>query len=67
MCNHAMRLVIILCLLAAAGKAHADNNNVRMAPDGTYVGGEPHMAPDGTYVGGEPEMAPDGTYVGSGD
>ena len=35
-----------------------------MAPDGSYVGGDPQMAPDGTYVGGEPDMAPDGTYVG---
>jgi len=36
----------------------------RLAPDGTYVGGEPRLAPDGTYVSGEPRLAPDGTYVG---
>ena len=35
-----------------------------LAPDGTYVGGEPRLAPDGTYVAGQPRLAPDGTYVG---
>ena len=29
-----------------------------MAPDGSYVGGEPELAPNGTYVGGEPTLAP---------
>lgn len=32
------------------------DNDVQIAPDGTYVGGEPELTPDGTYVGGEPEL-----------
>ncbi len=40
-------------------------DDIQLAPDGTYVDGEPRLAPDGTYVGGEPRRAPDGTYVGS--
>jgi hypothetical protein len=37
---------------------------VQVAPNGTYVGGQPHIAPNGTYVGGQPYIAPNGTYVG---
>ena len=37
-----------------------------MAPDGSYVGGEPEMTPQGGYVGGQPKMVPDGSYVGTG-
>jgi hypothetical protein len=36
-----------------------------LCPDGTYVGrGGCSLAPDGSYVGGRPLLAPDGTYVG---
>lgn len=37
---------------------------IQLAPDGTYVNGEPQLTPDGNYVGeGNVELAPDGSYV----
>ncbi len=36
-----------------------------LAPDGTYVSGDhAELAPDGSFVGGNPELAPDGSYTG---
>lgn len=55
---------------ASAGDVHLApdgtyvGGNPQLAPDGTYVGGKPQLAPDGSYVGGKPQLAPDGTYVG---
>jgi len=60
--KYIMKKVLLTLSLVAA--LYAD---IQMAPDGTYVNGEPTMAPDGTYVGsdnGEVHMAPDGTYIG---
>ena len=60
--------LILLISLALTPWAFAGNDDqINMAPDGTYVSGQPTMAPDGTYVGGTPKMAPDGTYVGGED
>jgi len=39
---------------------------LHVAPDGTFVQGQPQVAPDGTFVGGRPQLAPDGTFVGDG-
>jgi hypothetical protein len=50
----------LACVLATLAYAE----DVQIAPDGSWVYGEPHIAPDGTWVGGEPEIAPDGTWVG---
>ena len=38
--------------------------NPRLAPDGNWVGGNPRFAPDGNWVGGNPRQAPDGNWVG---
>ena len=36
-----------------------------LCPDGSYVGaGGCSLTPDGSYVGGRPQLAPNGTYVG---
>lgn len=36
-----------------------------LCPDGTFVsGGRCSLAPDGSFVGGRPHLAPDGTFVG---
>jgi hypothetical protein len=36
-----------------------------LCPDGTFVsGGRCSLAPDGSFVGGHPQLAPDGTFVG---
>src|SRR5262245_1751305 len=39
-------------------------NRMRIAPDGSWVAGQPRMAPNGSWVGGRPQMAPDGSWVG---
>jgi hypothetical protein len=44
--------------------SYVGGGNCRIAPDGTYVSGQPRIAPDGTYTGGAPRLAPDGSYVG---
>ena len=51
---------ILFFFLLFSGMAYCQE----LAPDGTYVVGEPVLAPDGTYVGGGVVLAPDGTYVG---
>ena len=57
-------LLFSLCLIFISITAYVWAGDVHLAPDGTFVGGEPQWAPDGTFVGGEPQLAPDGTYVG---
>lgn len=39
---------------------------VQLAPDGTFVYGQPNPAPDGSFVGGRPIPTPDGGFVGNG-
>ena len=52
-------LILLSLLLALQGEVY-------VAPDGSYQGSEDiQMAPDGSYVSGDPQMAPDGSYVGS--
>ena len=66
-------LPLIFCATVLSTKAqtlcpdgsYVGGGGCSMAPDGTFVDGEPQMAPDGSYVGGEPTMTPDGSYVGS--
>jgi hypothetical protein len=41
--------------------------DVQIAPDGSWVYGEPRIAPDGSWVGGNPKIAPDGSWVGGHD
>jgi hypothetical protein len=53
-------LVLVLVLVVPVGA------EIRLAPDGTFVQGQPNLAPDGTFVGGRPEIAPDGSFVGTG-
>ena len=37
--------------------------NMKLCPDGTYVGGARcKLCPDGTYSGGNCRLQPDGTY-----
>lgn len=61
-----MRMFILLavffsfCLIAE--QALSGDEDVQIAPDGTYVHGTPRIAPDGSYVGGTPRIAPDGSY-----
>lgn len=53
--------VNLIVLLIATLPLMAD---IQMAPDGSYVDGQPQMAPDGSYLGsGNIEMAPDGSYI----
>ena len=59
-------LIIICVVLSMASPAWCDGDNqVNMAPDGTFVYGMLNLAPDGTFVGGTPHLAPDGTFVGT--
>jgi hypothetical protein len=44
---------LILVLLSAFAIAPSVALAQTLAPDGSYVGGEPTLAPDGSYVGGE--------------
>ena len=50
-----------IVVLLSAGALAGDLN---LAPDGTWVRGNPQLAPDGSWVGGNPQLAPDGTWVG---
>lgn len=59
-----MLLVLALVAPALAGERLLLPRQ-HMAPDGTYVDGDPHLTPDGDYVGGDPRLAPDDTYTGS--
>lgn len=54
-----MKRIIVAVLLAVSFVASAD---VELAPDGTWVKGDPKLAPDGSWVGGNPELAPDGSW-----
>jgi hypothetical protein len=56
--------IAIIAFMALISIAYARSDNVQLAPDGTYVGGDPNMAPNGQWVGGEPNMAPNGQWVG---
>jgi hypothetical protein len=57
-------LLFSLCFIFISITSYVWAGDVYLAPDGTFVGGEPQLAPDGTFVGGEPQLAPDGTFVG---
>ena len=59
----ALLIILFMMLSAIVGRIWGDEIN--LAPDGTWVSGDPHEAPDGTWVGGMPQEAPDGTWVGS--
>ena len=45
----------------------ANADELQLAPDGSWVRGEPRLAPDGSWVGGDPQLAPDGSWVGGDD
>jgi hypothetical protein len=67
MTNIKRRIVCLffsLCFIFVFSASYVWAGDIRMAPDGSYVGGKPRLAPDGSYVGGKPQMAPDGSYVG---
>ena len=58
-----MKLLITLITLLSALYA----TDIQLAPDGTYVQGQPTITPNGTYVGssnGQVQLTPNGTYVG---
>jgi hypothetical protein len=57
-------LLFSLCFIFISITSYVWAGDVYLAPDGTFVGGEPQLSPDGTFVGGEPQLAPDGTFVG---
>jgi len=47
-----LRLAVICIVLSTASFAWGGNDDhVNIAPDGTYVYGNPQIAPDGSYVG----------------
>ena len=46
-------LLFSLCLIFISIASYVWAGDVHLAPDGTFVGGEPQLAPDGTYVGVE--------------
>ena len=54
--NMVLGIGVVLCLVSSGAvyAYNSDNANANLAPDGTYVGGQPHLAPNGAYVGGNP-------------
>jgi hypothetical protein len=46
-------LLFSLCFIFISITSYVWAGDVYLAPDGTFVGGEPQLAPDGTFVGVE--------------
>jgi hypothetical protein len=54
-------ILSVSVLIFSCGVAIADDA-FRLAPDGSWVGGDPELAPDGSWVGHDPKLAPDGSW-----
>ena len=50
------KLFIILAIIIISITSYVWAGDVYLAPDGTFVGGEPQLAPDGTFVGSEGDL-----------
>jgi len=57
--------ILAIAILTLSASVLSFGYYTQMAPDGSFVGGNPQMAPDGSFVGGNGPvtMCPDGTFV----